>query len=133
VAHACPECGLEHEAMTASEPEPVIVDSGPNEHSVEIAKIEAKTSLAREEHYTEQERLRLDAEMAALQAENEALRAAAPPVVVVDTSEPEPEPELDIEEEPSEEEPPENPGPAAEPVKDGKKKRSGWWDGYAKG
>ena len=118
----CEKCGLDHHP--APEPE-VIVDAGPNENSVEIAKIEAKASLAREQLYTEQERGRLDSEIAALRAENDALRNPVASTITVET-EAEPEPEAEPEVVLAEEEPPETSG---SPVPR-EKKKSGWWDNY---
>jgi hypothetical protein len=120
----CPECGLDHHPEQ-HEPEPVVIDAGPNDQAVKIAKIEAKASLEREKLYTEQEKARLDSEIAALRAENEALRNPVASEVTIVAPETEPEPVVEVVGEP---EPPENTSPVvAEPKA---KKRPGWFDAY---
>jgi hypothetical protein len=122
------DLGFEHEGdMPAAEP--VVVDTGPNENSVQIAKIEAAASVKREEAYAESERVRADAELVALRAENELLRQGqTPAVVVVETDdEPETDPEPVIE--PDENEPPENDGNPV-PSEPKVKKKPGWFDAY---
>jgi hypothetical protein len=122
------DLGFEHEGdMPAAEP--VVVDTGPNENSVAIAKIEAAASVKREEAYTEAERVRADAELAALRAENETLRQAQTPAVVVIEPDPPTDPEPDVEPEPDPTEPPENEG-ATVPSEPKTKKKTGWFDGY---
>jgi hypothetical protein len=120
----CPDCGLDHHP----EPEPVVVDTGPNENSVEIAKIEADARIKAEKIYTEQERMRFDAEIVALRAENEALRNPVASTVTIETeneTESEPEPVItEIEPEP---EPPESPVTHEPKVS----KKPGWWDAYS--
>jgi hypothetical protein len=121
----CPECGLDHHP---ADHEPVVVDAGPNDNSVEIAKIEAAASLKRERLFAEQEKLRIESELATLRAENEALRnpVASEVTVVTPETEPEPEPVIEPVGEP---EPPETTGPVTSEPPAGKKK-AGWWSAY---
>jgi hypothetical protein len=121
----CESCGLDHHPAPA---EPVVIDNGPNENSVAIAKIEAAAGIKREALYTEQERLRIEAEVAALRAENEALRNPVASTITVETPDvTEPEPEVVLP--PTEAEPPETDGVSPTPPKE--KKRKGWWDNYS--
>lgn len=106
MSHACPQCGLEHEGslIPAPEPEPVVVDQGPNENDVKIAEIEAEASIEREKIWTEQRGLDLESEVQELRGElrgmREVLDRVAPPepeppaapVVVAPPAAPEPEP-----------------------------------------
>lgn len=125
------DMGYDHEEpVPAGEPaEPVVVDTGTNEHDVEIARIEASASVKREEQWTEQRALELEAEVSEMRGELRGMREAmdrlAPP-------EPEPEPVVIPAPEPLAE-------PVAEPVaappetgkKESGKSGGGWWDGYA--
>jgi hypothetical protein len=121
----CEECGLDHHPAP---PEPVVIDPGPNDNSVEIARIEAATRLKQEKLFAEQERLRIESELTALRAENDALRNPVTSTVTVET-EPDPEPKpVSVIEPVSEPEPPESTGPVTHEPKD--KKRSGWFDAY---
>ena len=88
--HDCPECGLAHEDATpVAEPEPVVVETGPNENDVEIAAIEAETAVkvAKIEADAVDDDLRAEVEnlRGEMRGMREMLERLAPP-------EPEPEP-----------------------------------------
>lgn len=120
--------GYEHEEP---EPEviPVPVDSGPNENDVRIAEIEAAASIKREQIWTEQQALALEAEREELRGEirgmREVLDRLVPPAPDPDSTPAEPvivTPPADI--------PEEVPAPA-DIEKKAPKKGGGYWDGYA--
>ena len=130
------DMGYEHDEPLPATDEPaapVVVDTGPNENEVEIARIEAAASIEREQIWSDQRGLELEAEMVELRGElrgmREVLDRLAPP------EPPEPEPVV-------------IPAPVPEPAADaepvaappeitkkggGKKSGGGWWDGYAAG
>jgi hypothetical protein len=126
------DMGFDHQEPAAPEPEAepvVLVDPGPNENDVEIARIEAEASVAREELWTQQEGLRLESQVDELRGEirgmREVLDRIAPP-------EPEPQPVV-VPIPPAE--PPESADPVAgpPPVESGPpkgKKKSGWFSNY---
>ena len=124
------DMGFEH-AEAVPEPEPVVVpvDPGPNENDVRIAEIEAAASIEREQIWTEQQALALEAQNEELRGEirgmREVLDRLVPPeppepapveVPVVAPAEPEPEAADDA------------PPPVDRPK--GGKKNNGWWSGY---
>jgi hypothetical protein len=129
--HSCPECGLEHgmagEAVAEAAP---VVEVGPNDQAVEIAKIEAKARIESDRIFAEGQDARVAAELEVLRAENDRLAAEQAPAVVVVDTEPEPEPEPVAEEViESEPEPPETSSSVSPEPKAPKKK--GWWDAYS--
>lgn len=122
------DLGYEHEdAVPEPAPEPVVVESGPNENDVKIAEIEAEASIEREKIWTEQQEAALAAENESLRGE---LRGIRETLAMLVPPEPEPEPEpvpVPI----PEPEPMPEPTPAPPPVeKSEKKKSSGWFDNY---
>jgi hypothetical protein len=124
------DMGYDHaEVIAEPEPEPVVVEAGPNENDVAIAEIEAAASVEREKIYTEQRGLELEGEVERLRGELHGMRTVletlAPP-------EPEPDPEPVVVPMPE-------PEPIAEPVAGppetvksggGGKKGDGWWGNY---
>jgi hypothetical protein len=91
------------EPLPAAGPEPIVTDSGPNEHDVEIAAIEADTAVKVAKIETEQRDDDLRAEVEELRGEmrgmREVLDRLAPPApaepepIVVPVPEPAPAPE----------------------------------------
>lgn len=127
-----PTCdmGFEHDTIVAEpEPEPVIVEPGPNENDVKIAEIEAAARVETERLYTEQRGLELEGEVQRLRGELAGMRTVletiAPP-------EPEPEPEPIVVPVPEPEPVPEPVGgpPPAPKNSNGGSKKTGWWSNY---
>jgi len=128
-----PTCdmGYAHDLEAAAEPVevPVPVETGPNEHDVEIAAIEAEASVTREEiragvDVAEQE-TRIGALEGELRGVRETLDRLAPPA-----PEPEAEPVVTVVPDPPA---PVETGPAAPPETPPppkQKKSTGWWDAY---
>jgi hypothetical protein len=96
------DMGYDHDEPVA-EPEPVVVpvDPGPNENDVKIAEIEAAASIKREEIWTEQQALSLEANTEELRGEIRGMRevldrlvppAPEPEPIVLPVPEPEPAP-----------------------------------------
>ena len=126
-----PTCdlGFEHEPAVP-DVIPVPVNSGPNEYDVQIAEIEAAASIKREEIWTEQQALSLEADREELRGELRGMRevldrlvppapeAEAAPVIVA------PPASADI---------PEEVAAPADVEKKAPKKSGGFWDGYDKG
>ena len=119
--------GFEH---ADPEPEviPVPVESGPNEHAVEIAAIEAEASVKREEIYTEQRALELESEVSRLRGELAGIRDTL--VTLAPPPPPEPEPVVIPVPDPAPA-PGEAEGSVPDVAKPSKgKKDNGWFSGY---
>lgn len=126
------DLGYDHGELVAEpEPAPVVVDPGPNENDVEIARIEAAASIKREEIWTEQQLLALEADREELRGELRGMRevldrlappapdpASAPPPAPVVIA---PDPVDDAE----------NIAAPGEVKKKAPKSGGGYWDGYA--
>lgn len=123
--HDCPTCGMAHDEPVTEVPEPVVVESGPNENDVKIAEVEAAASVERERIYAEQRDTELAAEVERLRGEVNGMREVldrlspaepdpAPEPVIVDMPAPEPEAE-DV------------PAPAETSAPATPKKRGGYW------
>jgi hypothetical protein len=123
------DMGFDHEeAAVIPDPEPVVVDPGPNENDVKIAEIEAEASIERERIWTEQQENELAQQNEALRGE---LRGIRETLATLMPSEPE-----------TPDEPVVVPVPAAgpdelvgappetEPVKKESNSGGGWWDNY---
>lgn len=120
--------GHEHPDESPAEVVPVPVESGPNENDVKIAEIEAAASIKREEIWTEQQALALEADRDELRGEIRGMREVLDRLVP-----PEPEaPESVVV--PVPDAPPSD--PPAESIPDAektpsKKKNNGWWSDYS--
>lgn len=125
------DLGYEHdEAVPAADPAPVVVDPGPNENDVKIAEIEAAAGIEREKMWTDQEGMRLAAQVDSLRGELKGMREvldrvappaeppAEPPTVPVVIPEPPAGPGEDV------------PAPE-ETKKKPPKSGGGYWDGYS--
>lgn len=125
------DMGYEHTdaaPVLDTEPAPVVVDQGPNEHDVEIAEIEADARVEVEKLWTDQRGAELEAEVQGLRGELRGMREVldrlqppepdpAPDPVVIPMPDPAPAPD------------------AAPPPPEGDKPKTdstggGWWDGY---
>lgn len=133
--HNCDTCGLAHEgaAIAAAEPETeaavVVEDNGPNEHDVEIAKIEAEAQVKSDKIYAESRDNELVAENERLRGELEGVKAA---LAAIQPPEPEPVP-VPVPVPESAPEPPSVPPPPPSGEMSGKSKGKtggGWWDNY---
>lgn len=134
--HACPDCGIEHEqpappveqiAATEARAEVKAVEAE-GETAEAIARIDAETAIKLERERRKTIDAEVAAHIAALEAENETLRAAAAPPpaepIVVDAGPPpapaDPAPDVP---------PPPEHAPAAMPKAESSK-RSGYWSSY---
>ena len=126
------DMGYEHDGPVPAEdpaPEPVVVESGPNENDVKIAEIEATVSLERERIWTEQQELALAAENESLRGEIRGIRE------VLDRLAP-PEPEsatepavvpVQVNDDARAEDGPPPPAETTAPAAPKEKKSKGWW------
>jgi hypothetical protein len=124
------DLGFEHDdvPVTEPEPDPVIVEPGPNENDVKIAEIEAGASIEREKIYTEQRGLELEGEVQRLRGEIEGMRTV---LETIARPEPEPEPEPVVIPVPDAGPPPDGPPPPPDnPPASGSKKKDGYWGNY---
>ena len=122
------DMGYEHDEPVPAEapaPEPVVVESGPNENDVKIAEIEAAASVEREKIWTEQQELALAAENESLRGEIRGIRE-----VLDRLAPPEPEPAvvpIQVNDDAPAEDGPPPPAETTAPAAPKEKKSKGWW------
>lgn len=114
-----------------SEPAPVVVESGPNEHDVEIAEIQAGAQVETAKIYAAEDDAELRAEVERLRGQVTGMQSVLDRIAPPEPEpEPEPEPAPVVVESPAEPEgtppPPETGG-----TKAGKANGGGFWDRYS--
>lgn len=125
------DMGYEHDEPVPAEPEPVVVNPGPNENDVRIAEIEAAARIETEKMFTEQRGLELTAEVESLRGELRGMRAVldrvAPPEPEPPAEPPAPAPVV-VEDNDDDGTPP---PPETEKKKPPSNSGGGWWAGYS--